>query len=61
MRGQLRTYTLEYPCHGPEERRWFMMQAKAVAGAGTPCFVISHQNITARKLAEEEALRLCLV
>lgn len=61
IRGQQRLFSLEYPCHGPHERRWFMMQVKAMEGAGASGYVISHQNITARKLAEEEAQRLCLV
>ncbi len=49
-------FEMEYPCHSPTERRWFM-------GRVTPYFcnerawaVVAHENTTERKLAEE-ALR----
>ncbi len=46
-------YTLEYPCHSPSERRWFLLYA-APLPAGREGAVVSHVNITERKLAEEE-------
>jgi signal transduction histidine kinase len=49
-------FEMEYPCHSPKRRRWFI-------GRVTPYFcnekawaVVAHENITERKLAEE-ALR----
>jgi PAS domain S-box-containing protein len=50
--GSLGHYSMEYPCHSPNHRRWFMMQATPLAG-GTGGVVITHTNITERKLAEE--------
>ncbi len=47
-------YYLEYPCHSPDEQRWFMMRVTTFDFHGTPYFVVSHQNITERKLAEEK-------
>ncbi|MDO6461954.1 sensor domain-containing diguanylate cyclase [Granulosicoccaceae sp. 1_MG-2023] len=47
-------FYFEYPCHSPTEKRWFMMRVTPFSNAGTHYFVISHQNITERKLAEEE-------
>jgi len=45
----------EYPCHGPDEKRWFVMQMGPLKGAPTRVFFISHADITKRKLAEERA------
>lgn len=48
----------EYPCHSPASRRWFMMQVTPIAN--TKFFVISHHNITDRKLIEEKIELLTL-
>ncbi|MGI8493701.1 MAG: hybrid sensor histidine kinase/response regulator, partial [Pyrinomonadaceae bacterium] len=49
--GRKSNYYFEYPCHTPEEERWFILQANALheerGGA-----VISHVNITDRKKGE---------
>ena len=47
-------FYIEYPCHSPLEERWFSMQALKFENEDEPMVVISHQNITARKLAEFE-------
>lgn len=49
-------FYLEYPCHSPDQKRWFMMRVTSFEADGKSCFVISHQNITERKLAEEEVM-----
>lgn len=48
-------FYLEYPCHSPDEERWFMMRATPLQASEQDGFVISHQCITDRKLAEDEA------
>jgi diguanylate cyclase (GGDEF)-like protein len=58
IRGEKERFTLEYPCHSPEEKRWFMMCAARFMLQGKFYYVISHQNITERKLVEEEVLNL---
>ena len=52
LNGEVPLFTLEYVCDGPEDARWFMMQVTPLEGddAGV---VVAHQNITARKHAEE--------
>jgi signal transduction histidine kinase len=55
LRGEAEEFTLEYACHSPQQRRWFLMAATPLDGAGRGA-VVAHTNITARKLAEE-ALR----
>jgi PAS domain S-box-containing protein len=46
-------FTLEYPCNGPEQRRWFLMKVTPFAEGGPGGVVVAHENITNRKLAEE--------
>ncbi|MGD0815345.1 MAG: PAS domain S-box protein [Verrucomicrobiota bacterium] len=53
--GQRREFLLEYPCHSPEEERWFIARATRFAGDGLVRVVIAHENITGRK-RDEEAL-----
>jgi len=43
---------MDYPCHSPEEKRWFYMRAIRVADSKPSRVVISHENITPLKLAE---------
>jgi diguanylate cyclase (GGDEF)-like protein/PAS domain S-box-containing protein len=53
LRGERRSFELEYPCHSPIEDRWFCLHASSAPvhdGAG---IVLFHVNITARKLLEE--------
>ncbi len=54
----LDSFYLEYPCHSPDEKRWFMMRATPFDYENTPYIIISHQNITERKLAEEQVTLL---
>jgi len=56
LRGEVDSFSCEYPCHSPAEFRWFLMTVSPVE-AGVGGAVISHINITARKRGEEE-LRL---
>ena len=51
----------EYPCHSPNEKRWFMMRVTPFQLADVLYCAISHQNITERKLAEEQVLNLSRV
>ena len=51
--GEAQEYAIEYPCHSPEEKRWFFMRAVRLDGPGPLRVIVSHENITALKLAEE--------
>jgi PAS domain S-box-containing protein len=46
-------FELEYPCHSPSERRWYIGRVTQFAADGPPRAVVAHENITERKLAEE--------
>ncbi|WP_165922912.1 ATP-binding protein [Sulfurirhabdus autotrophica] len=51
--GSLPQFFLEYPCHSPDKKRWFMMNVTPLEG-GKGGAVVSHTNITERKLVEVE-------
>jgi PAS domain-containing protein len=58
--GKRETLYYEYPCHGPSEKRWFMMRVSCVKGSSRRFFVVSLQDITLRKLAGERAQQLAM-
>ncbi|MEO8198593.1 MAG: diguanylate cyclase, partial [Thermoanaerobaculia bacterium] len=60
LKGASSSFYLEYPCHSPDEQRWFMMRATRLADDSRDFCVVSHQNITVRKLAEERAQHLAM-
>jgi diguanylate cyclase (GGDEF)-like protein/PAS domain S-box-containing protein len=61
IEGKLETFYYEYPCHSPTEQRWYMMRITRVKGTDKRFFVVSHQDITQRKLAEETANQLAML
>ncbi len=50
--GRMETFSLEYPCHSPTERRWFTVRVTGFEVNGVARIVVSHDIITQRKLAE---------
>jgi signal transduction histidine kinase/ActR/RegA family two-component response regulator/putative methionine-R-sulfoxide reductase with GAF domain len=52
--GTSDSFCQEYPCHSPTENRWFTMRVTRFSGEGPVRVVVAHENITARKQAEEE-------
>ncbi|MEO6253424.1 MAG: PAS domain S-box protein [Ferruginibacter sp.] len=50
---KVETFELEYPCHSPKQQRWFILHVMKF-GNDTSKVVISHQDITERKLSEEK-------
>jgi PAS domain S-box-containing protein len=52
MNSELNQYDLEYPCHSPNEKRWFIGHVTRFYFDGLVRIVITHENITNRKLAE---------
>ncbi len=53
--GERDTLELEYLCHGPSERRWFLLHATRRRPGGPPGVVVAHQDVTERRLAQENA------
>ncbi|MCF7669425.1 MAG: PAS domain S-box protein [Verrucomicrobia bacterium] len=59
--GEIReTFTMEYPCHSPDEQRWFIGRITKFQGPGSSRVVVAHENITERKLAEEQIKTLSM-
>lgn len=61
LAGKRAFFYHEYPCHSPTERRWFTMRITALHGDKSgSLFVLSHHNVTQRKLAEEQVEKLAM-
>ncbi len=61
LTGKRAIFYFEYPCHSPDEKRWFTMRISPLHGDDSGnLFVISHHNITQRKLAEEKVEELAM-
>ena len=54
--GKRLSFELEYPCHSPEEKRWFIARVTPFVGKGPRRVVVAHENITARKEAEAKII-----
>lgn len=57
LAGERETFRLEYPCHSPDENRWFFMYASGFAVQDTRHLLVSHLDITDRKIREREVAR----
>jgi PAS domain S-box-containing protein len=53
--GRIDSFEFEYPCHRPDEPRWFLCRIIRLNVAGDPQIVVSHHNVTAVHLALERA------
>ena len=51
LNKQLNTFSMDYPCDSPTQKRWFRMNVYPMLHPATGV-VVSHENITQRKLAE---------
>lgn len=58
IEGGSEQFSYEYPCHSPDQQRWFLMLVTPIDYQGQRCCVIAHHNITERHLAEERVLQL---
>ncbi len=54
LAGEQGLFRLEYPCHSRQEQRWFEGRVTRFDVNGARRLVIAHENITERKLAEQE-------
>jgi len=66
LHGDQDTFSLEYSCHSPEEKRWFVMRVTPLSHGRPAGIVVAHEDITAQKNIEralrdaEQALRQAL-
>ncbi len=54
INGELDEFLYDYPCHSPDGQHWFYMRAIRMNDSGPLRIVVSHEEITDLKLAEEE-------
>lgn len=55
LAGDRDQYHQEYPCHSPDEQRWFRLDARRFHHDDSPYLLVTHTNITGQKLAELQA------
>ena len=58
LSGAVPRFSMEYPCHSPEEKRWFVGYVTPFKGDGPRRVVIAHLDISQRKRAEQVVRRL---
>jgi DNA-binding CsgD family transcriptional regulator len=54
LSGELQAFNMQYPCHSPEEKRWFVVRVVRLKTAGDIRLIVSHENITPVVMAQEE-------
>ena len=42
-------FAMEYPCHSPTERRWFVGSVRRFAEGNLPMALVAHEKVTRRK------------
>lgn len=57
LSGEKDLFELEYPCHSPDEERWFLLRAARFTYADELYVAVAHIDITARKLKEKRLER----
>jgi PAS domain S-box-containing protein len=50
--GDRDSFAFEYPCHTPDEQRWFLMRTSPFEYEGERHVLVVHHDITERRLAE---------
>jgi PAS domain S-box-containing protein len=55
LSGSSEQFELEYPCHAPDQERWFLLRAVRHRSPGPARVVVQHDDITARRKAEDAA------
>lgn len=53
IQGKRETYTVEYPCHSPQEKRWFVVRVANHSEFPLAPVVIAHEDSTEQHLAQE--------
>ena len=54
LQGKIKEFSIEYPCHSPVTEHWFIARIKSFTHEAETYYLASHEEITARKLAEDE-------
>ena len=54
LSGELEEFEMEYPCHSPNEWRWFVGRVLPFRNGSTPQAVVIHENVTERKRMKQQ-------
>ncbi|WP_267643698.1 sensor histidine kinase [Haloarchaeobius amylolyticus] len=54
LAGDRDEFRLEYPCHSPDQKRWFLLYASPYEYEGERYAIVEHLDITDRRLAEDD-------
>lgn len=54
MRGQVAEFELEYPCHSPMEKRWFVVRVSRFDWYDHTRLIVAHQNVSELKRVQLE-------
>lgn len=52
LEARVPSFSMEYPCHSPEEQCWFVMTATPLADVKHDGVLVMHQSVTAQRIAE---------
>ncbi len=58
IQGRKKGFSLEYPCHSPKRKRWFLAYVTAFRSAGSIHVVVANVDITAQKRIQDEIQKL---
>ncbi|MCM2288865.1 MAG: EAL domain-containing protein [Sulfuritalea sp.] len=58
LTGEADSFSLEYPCHAPTQKRWFLMTVTPLAEDASHGVVVMHLDLTEQVLAEIRIKRL---
>src|ERR1700682_6035259 len=53
LRGAVKRFSIEYPCHSPTEQRWFILAVTALADDHPNGAVVMHLDVTAERQTEK--------
>lgn len=56
--GSRPSFELEYPCHAPNEQRWFLARVTRFPSDESQLVIVSHENISSRMEAERRLQRV---
>jgi DNA-binding CsgD family transcriptional regulator/PAS domain-containing protein len=55
--GEVEEFLTQYPCHSPQEKRWFSLRVVPYRDRRTRRVIVTHENITPIMLAQERLRR----
>jgi hypothetical protein len=50
LSGTEESFAMQYPCHSPTERRWFVGSVGRLADGDTLLALVAHENVTGRRV-----------